>query len=36
MLRGNIAAIPLKILWEILNSANYYDKSNVNVFTLSL
>ena len=35
MLRGNIAAISLKILLENLFSVNCFDKSNMNVFTLS-
>ena len=35
MLRRNIAAPSLKILWNNLNSVNCYDKSNMNVFTLS-
>ena len=35
MLRGNIAAPSLKILWKNLNSVKCYDKSNMNVFTLS-
>ena len=35
MLRGNIAAPLLKILWKNLNSVKCYDKSNMNVFTLS-
>ena len=35
MLRGNIAAPSLKILWKNLNSVKCYDKSNKNVFTLS-
>ena len=35
MLRGNIAASSLKILWKNLNSVKCYDKSNINVFTLS-
>ena len=36
MLRGNIAANSLKIIWKNLYSDKYYDKSNMNVFTLSL
>ena len=36
MLRGNIAATLLKILLEDLFSVKGYDKSNMNVFTLSL
>ena len=36
MLRGNIAAISLKIVLENLVSIKCYDKSNINVFTLSL
>ena len=35
MLRGNVAAPSLKILCENLNSVKCYDKSNMNVFTLS-
>ena len=35
MLRGNIAAPSLEILWKNLNSVKCYDKSNMNVFTLS-
>ena len=35
MLRRNIAAPSLKILWKNLNSVKFYDKSNMNVFTLS-
>ena len=35
MLRGNIAATSLKILWKNLNLVKCYDKSNMNVFTLS-
>ena len=36
MLRGNIAATLLKILWKNLYSVKCYDKSNMNVFTLNL
>ena len=36
MLRRNIAATLLKILLEKLLSVKCYDKSNMNVFTLSL
>ena len=36
MLRGNIAATSLKILLENHVSIKYYDKSNMNAFTLSL
>ena len=36
MLRGNIDATSLKILWKNLYSVKCYDKSNMNVFTLSL
>ena len=32
----NIAATSLKVLWKNLNSVKCYDKSNMNVFTLSL
>ena len=35
MLRRNIAAPSLKILWKNLNSVKCYDKSNMNIFTLS-
>ena len=35
MLRRNIAAPSLKILWKNLNSVKFDDKSNMNVFTLS-
>ena len=35
MLRRNIAATLLKILWKNLHSVKCYDKSNMNVFTLS-
>ena len=35
MLRRNIAAPSLKILWKNLNSVKFYDKSNMNVFSLS-
>ena len=36
MLKGNIAASLLKVLWKTLYSVKYYDKSNMKVFTLSL
>ena len=36
MLSGNIAATSLKILWKNPFSVKCYDKSNMNVFTLSL
>ena len=36
MVRGNIAAHSLKMLWKNLCSAKCYDKLNMNVFTLSL
>ena len=36
MLRKNIAATSLKILWKNLYLVKCYDKSNMNVFTLSL
>ena len=36
MLRGNIAANSLKILWKNLYLEKCYEKSNMNVFTLSL
>ena len=36
MLRRNIAATTLKNLWKHLNSVKCYDKSKMNVFTLSL
>ena len=36
MVRGNIAATLLKILWKNLYSVKCYDKLNRNVFTLSL
>ena len=36
MLRGNIAVTSLKIVLENLVSVKCYDKSNINVFTLSL
>ena len=35
MLRRNIAAPSKKILWKTLISVKFYDKSNLNVFTLS-
>ena len=35
MLRGNIAATSLKILWKNLYSVKCYDKSNINAFALS-
>ena len=31
MLKGNIAASLLKVLWKTLYSGKYYDKSNMNV-----
>ena len=36
MLRGNIAATSLKMLWKNLYSVKCYAKSNLNVFTISL
>ena len=36
MLRGNIAAASLKILLKNLYSVKCYNKSNMNVFILSL
>ena len=36
MVRGNIAATSLKILWKNLYSVKCYDKLNMDVFTLSL
>ena len=36
MLRGNLAATLLKYSWKNLYSVKDYDKSNMNVFTLSL
>ena len=36
MFRETIAATSLKILWKNLYSVKCYDKSNTNVFTLSL
>ena len=36
MLKRNIAASSLKILWKNLHSVKCYDISNMNVFTLSL
>ena len=36
MVRGNISATSLKMLWKKLYSVKYYDKLNMNVFTLSL
>ena len=36
MVRGNIAATFLKMLWKNLYSVKYNDKLNMNVFTLSL
>ena len=36
MVRGNLAAISLKMLWKNLYSVKCYDKINMNVFTLSL
>ena len=36
MVRGNIAATSLKMLWKNLYSVKCYDKLNMNVFTLSL
>ena len=35
MVRGNIAATSLKMLWENLYSVKCFDKLNMNVFTLS-
>ena len=35
MLRENIAANSLKILWKNLDSLKYHDKLNMNVFTWS-
>ena len=36
MMRGNIAATSLKILWKNLYLVKCHDKLNMNVFTLSL
>ena len=36
MERVNIAAAWLKILWRNLYSVKFYDKSNINVFSLGL
>ena len=36
MVRGNIAATSLKLLWKNIYSVKCYDKLNMNVFTLSL
>ena len=36
MVRGNITATSLKMLWKNLHSVKCYDKLNMNVFTLSL
>ena len=36
MFRGNIAATSLKIILKNLVSVKFYDKSNMNAFTLSL
>ena len=36
MVRENIAATSLKMLWKNLYSVKCYDKLNMNVFTLSL
>ena len=36
MLRGNVAATSLKILWKNLYLVKCYDKSKMNVFILSL
>ena len=36
MVRRNIAATLLKMLWKNLYSVKCYDKLNMNVFTLSL
>ena len=36
MVRGNIAATSLKMLWKNLYSVKCYDKLNMNVFTLCL
>ena len=36
MVRGNIAATSLKMLCKNLYSVKFYDKLNMNVFTLSL
>ena len=35
MWRRNFTASWLKILWKTLCSVKFYDKSNINVFTLS-
>ena len=36
MMRGNIAATTLKMLWKNLYSVKSYNKLNMNVFALSL
>ena len=36
MVRGNIAATSVTMLWENLYSVKCYDKLNMNVLTLSL
>ena len=36
MVRENIAATSLKMLWKNLYSVKCYDELNMNVFTLSL
>ena len=36
MVRGNIDATSLKMLWENLYSVKCYNKLNMNVFTLCL
>ena len=36
MLRGNIGATSRNILWKYLYSVKCYDKSNMNVFTISV
>ena len=36
MMRGNIAATTLKMLWKNLYSVKSYDKLNMNIFALSL
>ena len=36
MVRRNITATTLKMLWKNLHSVKCYDKLNMNVFTLSL
>ena len=36
MLKGNVTATSLEIVWINLNSVNYNAKSNMDAFTLSL